>query len=200
MSSVDIQEENKNSTEKDYVAISPDGSIAAKFNPDYKGRTSILIKKVYTNDKEIIIDIKKIQPNQNVLEWSFAVSDINENFWFVAISYIIDKNLPIPKPGKSGTLIKTYYNRIYKILGPSILILLSIFFIIPFICIFPFYLCSRLYDRLFPSYNKRIFNNEVFEQFQLSMNPERERKIEIFRFDLTNLESISSSSIEYPFD
>jgi hypothetical protein len=100
--------------------------------------------------------------------------------------------VPPLKSNKKPNLINAYFKKIYSIFGPFIFILLVIFFIIPFICIFPFILYSLLYDRLFPSYNKRIFNNEVFEQFQLSLKSEKsecEGKIKIFRFDLTYLNS-----------
>lgn len=210
---------------KNYVAISPDGSIIVKFNPGTDSTDPyILIKKVDTDDKKItnIFD-KNVLNVLNVLEWSLAVSDINENYFFVAISYIIgedededeneDKDEVVPPPKTNKRLINAYFRKINDIFGPFVFILLIIFFIIPFICILPFVLYSLLHDRLFPPYNKRIFNNEVFEQFQLSLKPEEseskksKEEIKIFRFDSSYLNSekkdsgtVSLSEITYPFN
>ncbi|CAG8719769.1 16510_t:CDS:2, partial [Rhizophagus irregularis] len=210
---------------KNYVAISPDGSIIVKFNPGTDSTDPyILIKKVDTDDKMVDTDDKKItnifDKNVlnvlNVLEWSLAVSDINGNYFFVAISYIIGEDVPPTTPSKSDkkpdkpVLIKAYFRKINDIFGPFIFFLLIILFIIPFICILPFVLYSLLYDRLFPPYNKRMFNNEVFEQFQLFLKPKKSENkgmIKIFRFDLSHLnsekkdsESVSLSGITYPFN
>ncbi|CAB4488531.1 unnamed protein product [Rhizophagus irregularis] len=197
---------------KNYVAISPDGSIIVKFNPGTDSTDPyILIKKVDTDDKMVDTDDKKItnifDKNVlnvlNVLEWSLAVSDINGNYFFVAISYIIGEDVPPTTPSKSDkkpdkpVLIKAYFRKINDIFGPFIFFLLIILFIIPFICILPFVLYSLLYDRLFPPYNKRMFNNEVFEQFQLFLKPKKSENkgmIKIFRFDLSHLNSEKKDS------
>jgi hypothetical protein len=43
-----------------------------------------------------------------------------------------------------------------------------------------FYTLSFICERLFSSYDKRTFNNKVF---QLFMNPENEERIKIFRLE-----------------
>ncbi|GES90904.1 hypothetical protein GLOIN_2v1881080 [Rhizophagus clarus] len=77
-----------------YVAISPDGSIVATFNPF---GPFITITKVATNDKtKIRFDKKKYfgKKPPNVLGWSLAVSDIiNNDIGLVAISCITDKDM-----------------------------------------------------------------------------------------------------------
>ncbi|PKC01468.1 hypothetical protein RhiirA5_504596 [Rhizophagus irregularis] len=79
-----------------YVAISPDGSIVATFNPY---GFFITIKKVATNDEtKIRFDRKKFfdkkPPNDIVLGWSLAVSDtINNDIGLVAISCITGKDM-----------------------------------------------------------------------------------------------------------
>ncbi|CAB5377032.1 unnamed protein product [Rhizophagus irregularis] len=79
-----------------YVAISPDGSIVATFNPY---GFFITIKKVATNDEtKIRFDRKKFfdkkPPNDIVLGWSLAVSDtINNDIGLVAISCITRKDM-----------------------------------------------------------------------------------------------------------
>ncbi|PKY49761.1 hypothetical protein RhiirA4_528498 [Rhizophagus irregularis] len=79
-----------------YVAISPDGSIVATFNPY---GFFITITKVTTNDEtKIRFDRKKFfdkkPPNDIVLGWSLAVSDtINNDIGLVAISCITEKDM-----------------------------------------------------------------------------------------------------------
>ncbi|PKY58024.1 hypothetical protein RhiirA4_479564 [Rhizophagus irregularis] len=80
-----------------YVAISPDGSMVATFNP-YS--SSILITKVVTSETltKIRFDRKKFfdKVPPNILGWSLAVSDIidaENNIGLIAISCMTDEDM-----------------------------------------------------------------------------------------------------------
>ncbi|CAG8705826.1 2007_t:CDS:2 [Rhizophagus irregularis] len=90
-----------------YVAISPDGSIVATFNPY---GSSISITKLTTNEKaKIPFDINKFKKS-NILGWSLAVSDIINTEYdtcLVAISCVTDKDIN-PKEIEEGGLRKLF--------------------------------------------------------------------------------------------
>ncbi|PKY54861.1 hypothetical protein RhiirA4_427076 [Rhizophagus irregularis] len=91
-----------------YVAISPDSSIVATFNPY---GSSISITKLTTNDKaKISFDINKFKKPSNILGWSLAVSDVINTEYdtcLVAISCVTDKDIN-PKEIEEGGLRKLY--------------------------------------------------------------------------------------------
>ncbi|RGB40321.1 hypothetical protein C1646_753500 [Rhizophagus diaphanus] len=95
-----------------YVAISPDGSLVATFNPY---GSSISITKLKTNEKsEIRFDRKKFfkKKPRNILGWSLAVSNIIENdIGLIAISCITEKDMNSKKIEKCSyfSLIKQFY-------------------------------------------------------------------------------------------
>ncbi|CAG8675414.1 6344_t:CDS:2 [Rhizophagus irregularis] len=99
-----------------YVAISPDGSLVATFNPY---GSSISITKLKTNEKsEIRFDRKKFlkKKPRNILGWSLAVSNIIENdIGLIAISCITEKDMNTKKIEKISyfSLIKQIYT-IYR--------------------------------------------------------------------------------------
>ncbi|RGB37868.1 hypothetical protein C1646_813030 [Rhizophagus diaphanus] len=113
-------EEKQNDMGKNYVAISPDGSIVAKFNPNYinkednKPYSCLLIKKVDTDDKDIPLKIEKDKFGENVHEWSLAVSDANENICFVAISCIIGKDVSHQPQPNNFERSKIFNNEVFE--------------------------------------------------------------------------------------
>ncbi|GBC06322.1 hypothetical protein RclHR1_06770005 [Rhizophagus clarus] len=101
-----------------YIAISPDGSLVATFNP-YK--SFISIEKVLKNDDKatdskatkttIEIDNNKFFDKKppNILGWSLAISDIIDNdVGLVAISCITDEDMSQKEIIEKGSLQKAY--------------------------------------------------------------------------------------------
>ncbi|PKK68810.1 hypothetical protein RhiirC2_781776 [Rhizophagus irregularis] len=90
------------------VAISPDGSIVATFNPY---GSYISITKLTTDDKaKIPFDINKFKKPSKILGWTLAVSDIINTKYdtcLVAISCVTDKDIN-PKEIEEGDLRKLY--------------------------------------------------------------------------------------------
>ncbi|GBB98992.1 hypothetical protein RclHR1_03390008 [Rhizophagus clarus] len=90
-----------------YVAISPDGSIVATFNPY---GSSISITKVATNDKaNIRFNINTFKNSVNILGWSLAISDIidtESDTFLVAISCVTDKDLISAEEIELGKFLK----------------------------------------------------------------------------------------------
>ncbi|CAB5346855.1 unnamed protein product [Rhizophagus irregularis] len=179
-----------------YVAISPDGSLVATFNPY---GSSISITKLKTNEKsEIRFDRKKFlkKKPRNILGWSLAVSNIIENdIGLIAISCITEKDMNTKKIEKISyfSLIKqiytiyrksssssTYtmlnyliYSNIIIILIKSPLLSLLWFIFVPF---YIFYLTELLHPYKISKRDK---------QFQLSSSPS-EGMIKLFKFSFNN--------------
>ncbi|PKY54165.1 hypothetical protein RhiirA4_472820 [Rhizophagus irregularis] len=183
-----------------YVAISPDGSIVATFNPY---GSSISITKLTTNDKaKIPFDINKFKKPSNILGWSLAVSDIINTEYdtcLVAISCVTGKDINPKEIKKSGhrKLLKLFIKKQLSfwdsqlflislfilcyamstfifINSDSSLLFYLLFIIIP-ICILFFY---EYY------YTRKILVTDI-KQFRLSCTP-GEGMIELFKFSFKN--------------
>ncbi|CAB4379754.1 unnamed protein product [Rhizophagus irregularis] len=131
-----------------YVAISPDGSIVATFNP-YS--SSILVTKVMTSETvtKIRFDRKKFfdKVPPKILGWSLAVSDIidaENNIGLIAISCMTDEDMN-PKlkilPRKLNRRIKKLF---FYSLAISLLLVLTFWFLplpldVLFYCVFAYY-------------------------------------------------------------
>ncbi|PKY61480.1 hypothetical protein RhiirA4_486524, partial [Rhizophagus irregularis] len=171
-----------------YVAISPDGSIVATFNPY---GTSISITKLTTNDKaKIQFDINKFKRPSNILGWSLAVSDIINTEYdtcLVAISCVTDKDIN-PKEIEEGGLRKLY--KLFKFsikkqlsFWDSQLFLISLFIL--YFAIMAFYLINYQ------------FVSDI-KQFRLSCTP-GEGMIKLFKFsfkdDNVNIDDNNNHSV-----
>ncbi|GBC02299.1 hypothetical protein RclHR1_04550006 [Rhizophagus clarus] len=126
----DLESGNNTYGEKiNYVAISPDGSIIATFNPY---GSSISITKAATSDKaKICFDKDKFKKSSNIIGWSLAVSDIidtENDTCLVAISCVTDKDTN-PKETEKCGLSKFFQYFIKKKLSfwDSQLFLISLF-------------------------------------------------------------------------
>ncbi|CAG8697959.1 2832_t:CDS:10 [Rhizophagus irregularis] len=128
----DLESGNYTYGEKiNYVAISPNGSIVAKFNP-YD--SSILVTKVTTNaNKNIPFDKKKFfnKKPSNVFGWSLAISDIideGNDIGLVAISCATDIDTS-PKEIEKENLQKASIRKQLLILLPDFQFILIFLFI-----------------------------------------------------------------------
>ncbi|UZO03335.1 uncharacterized protein OCT59_023742 [Rhizophagus irregularis] len=105
----DLESGNHTNEEKiNHIAVSPDGSIVATFNPD---GTSISIAKVATNYKaNKQFNINKFKKPTNILGWSLAVSDIidtESETCLVAISCVTNNDINL-KEIEEGSLRELY--------------------------------------------------------------------------------------------
>ncbi|PKY39568.1 hypothetical protein RhiirA4_415137 [Rhizophagus irregularis] len=190
-------DESSNGEKITYVAISPDGSIVAKFNP-YD--TSISIKKVATNEEtNTFFDRKCFHDGDEPLGWSLAVSDIIDNdTGLVAISYIIDKDMNlkgIEQVNKFQILLditKQLLQNFVKLLIPYCLIIFFLIFIVflslpIFLSVFLFCLFVLLnlyyFFRLCASYYAT--SEDDIEQFRLSLIPSK-GTIKLIKFSFKN--------------
>ncbi|PKC62832.1 hypothetical protein RhiirA1_457209 [Rhizophagus irregularis] len=198
----DMERGNQTYGEKiSYVAISPDGSIVATFNPY---GSSILITKVATSkvatseNAEIRFNRKKffdMKPS-NILGWSLTVSDIidsENNIGLIAISCITDEDM---NP-KLKTRHKKLNRRAVKLLVYSISI--NLFLILNFLFIpyplFILFLCISLY---YCFYNLRYIVNNIKP---LTWNSSK-GIMKLFKFSFensnnnsTNMNNVSDTSI-----
>ncbi|PKY19714.1 hypothetical protein RhiirB3_432829 [Rhizophagus irregularis] len=198
-----------------YVAISPDGSIVATFNPYV---SSISITKLTTNDKaKIRFDINKFKMPSNILGWSLAVSDIintENDTCLVAISCVTDKDTN-PKEIEKCGLRKLFKPFIKKQLSfwDSQLFLISLFIL--YFAIMTFYTINDQFGSsslfylvfiiipisilFFYEYycTRKILVSDI-KQFRLSCTP-GEGMIKLFKFsfkdDNVNIDDNNNHSI-----
>ncbi|CAB5346736.1 unnamed protein product [Rhizophagus irregularis] len=148
----DLESGNYTYGEKiNYVAISPNGSIVAKFNP-YD--SFILVTKVTTNaNKNIPFDKKKFfnKKPSNVFGWSLAISDIideGNDIGLVAISCATDIDTS-PKEIEKENLQKASIRKQLLILLPDFQFILIFLFICYYSVIISYTHNLNLYFYLF---------------------------------------------------
>ncbi|GBC20722.2 hypothetical protein GLOIN_2v1483623 [Rhizophagus irregularis DAOM 181602=DAOM 197198] len=172
-----------------YVAISPDGSMVATFNP-YS--SSILITKVVTSETvtKIQFDRKKFfdKVSPNILGWSLAVSDIidaENNIGLIAISCMTDEDM---NP-KLKILLRKLNRRIKKLffysLAISLLLVLTFWFLplplgVLFCCVSAYYcFCYVRY---------------VTDIRQLTWNSSK-GMIKLFKFSFNNINNNAANNV-----
>ncbi|PKY60094.1 hypothetical protein RhiirA4_517267 [Rhizophagus irregularis] len=209
----DLESGNYTYGEKiNYVAVSPDGSIVATFNPY---GTSISIAKVVTNDKaKIHFDINTSKKPSNILGWSLAVSNIidtENDTCLIAISCVTNRDMNPKEIGKGG-LRKLFQICIKKHLSfwDSQIILILLFILYYIFAIFStdnseffFYLSFiiiPIYILFFYEHTniRKILVTDI-KQFRLSCTPD-EGMMKLFKFSFDNNnddDNDNSNSIVY---
>ncbi|POG63515.1 hypothetical protein GLOIN_2v1484628 [Rhizophagus irregularis DAOM 181602=DAOM 197198] len=200
-------DESANGEEITYVAISPDGSIVAKFNPFvmksqkkiFKSYPLVLLCVSPNEETNTFFDRKCFHDGDEPLGWSLAVSDIIDNdTGLVAISYIIDEDMNlkgIEQVNKFQILLditKQLLQNFVKLLIPYCLIIFFLIFIVflslpIFLSVFLLCLFVLLnlyyFFRLCASYYAT--SEDDIEQFRLSLIPSK-GTIKLIKFSFKN--------------